>query len=62
MLQLDQQSVDLSTESFLNINSILDSNANLKRVNKCKLRFNTKPWITPALQKSFFFFSKLITQ
>ena len=54
MLQLDQQSVDLSTESFLSMNSILDSNANLKRVNKCKLRFNTKPWITSALQKSFF--------
>ena len=43
MLQLDQQSMDLSTESFLNMNSILDSNANLKRVNKCKLIFNTKP-------------------
>ena len=34
------------------MNSILDSNAPFKRVNKYKLRFKTKPWITPALQKS----------
>ena len=40
-------------ESFLNnINSILDVHAPLKKVNKCKLKFKTKPWITPALQKS----------
>ena len=45
--------MDLSIESFLNnINSILDSNAPFKRVKKYKLRFKTKPWITPALQKS----------
>ena len=65
VLQLDQQNVDLSIESFLNnINSILDSNAPFKRVKKYKLRFKTKPWITPALQKSIsvknsFFFSFL---
>ena len=53
ILQLDQQNVDLSIESFLNnINSVLDSNAPFKRVKKYKLRFKTKPWITPALQKS----------
>ena len=53
VLQLDQQNVDLSIESFLNnINSVLDSNAPFKRVKKYKLRFKTKPWITPALQKS----------
>ena len=53
ILQLDQQNVDLSIESFLNnMNSILDSNAPFKRVSKYKLRFKTKPWITPALQKS----------
>ena len=45
--------VDLSIEFFLNnMNSILDSNAPFKRVNKYKLRFKTKPWITLALQKS----------
>ena len=53
ILQLDQQNVDLSIESFLNnMNSILDSNAPFKRVSKYKLRFKTKLWITPALQKS----------
>ena len=53
ILQLDQQNVDLSTYSFFcNMNSILDSNSPFKRVNKYKLRFKTKPWITPALQKS----------
>ena len=42
-------------ESFLNnINSILDVHAPLKKVNKYKLKFKTKPWITPALQKSIF--------
>ena len=34
------------------MNSILDSNGLFKRVNKKKLRFKTKPWITSALQKS----------
>ena len=53
ILQLDQQNVYLSIESFLNnMNLILDSNAPFKRVNKYKLRFKTNPWITPALQKS----------
>ena len=38
---------------FLNkIDSILDAQAPLKKVNKYKLKFKTKPWITPALQKS----------
>ena len=34
------------------MNSILDSNAPFKKVNKYKLRFKTKLWITPPLQKS----------
>ena len=34
------------------MNSILDSNAPFKRVNKYKLRFKTTLWIAPALQKS----------
>ena len=33
------------------MNAILDSNAPFKRVNKYILRFKTKPWIIPALQK-----------
>ena len=40
-------------DSFLNnINSILDAHVPLKKVNKYKLKFKEKPWITPALQKS----------
>ena len=53
LLQIDQQNVNLSMDSFLNnVNSILDVHAPLKKVNKYKLKFKTKPWITPALQKS----------
>ena len=33
------------------MNLILGSNAPFERVNKYKLRFKTKPWITPSLQK-----------
>ena len=61
LLQIDQQNVNLSMESFLNnINSILDAHAPLKKVNKYKLKFKTKPWITPALQKSIFNKSNLL--
>ena len=53
LLQIDQQNVNLSMASFLNnINSILDVHAPLKKVSKYILKFKTKPWITPALQKS----------
>ena len=53
VLQLDQQDVNLSISSFLDeMNSILDEHAPLKRVNKYKLNFKSKPWITPAIQKS----------
>ena len=38
--------------SLNNINSILDVHDPLKKVNKYKLKFKAKPWITPALQKS----------
>ena len=33
------------------MNSILDKHAPLKRVNKYKLKFKSKPWLTPAIQK-----------
>ena len=53
VLQLDQQDVNLSIESFLNnMNSILDEHAPLNQVNKYKLKFKSKPWISPAIQKS----------
>ena len=53
VLQLDQQDVNLSINSFLDkMNSILDEHAPLNRVNKYKLKFKSKPRITPAIQKS----------
>ena len=53
VLQFDQKDVNLSNNSFLdNMNSILDEHAPLKRVNKYKLKFKSKPWIIPAIQKS----------
>ena len=34
------------------MNILLDTYAHLKIINKYKLRFNSKPWITLSLQKS----------
>ena len=47
LLQIDQQNVNLSMDSFLN-----NTNSNLDAYNKYKLKFKTKPRITPALHKS----------
>ena len=33
------------------MNNILDKHAPFKKITKYKLKFRTKPWITPALQK-----------
>ena len=40
---------------------LLDTYAPLKRINKCKLKFKSKPWITLGLQKSISVKSKLLT-
>ena len=51
-LKLDEQNVNYSTESFLSkINSLLSNCTPLKKINKYKLKFRSKPWIT-GLQKS----------
>ena len=53
ILQLDKHNVNLSMNVYLDhINAILDIHAHYKIINKYKLRFKIKPWITPALQKS----------
>ena len=53
ILQLDQQDVNLSSNSFLgHMNTILDEHAPLKQFNKCKSKFESKPWLTPASEKS----------
>ena len=46
---------------FDNINRLLDTYALLKRINKYKLKFKSKSWITLGLQKSISVKSKLLT-
>ena len=51
--KIEKQNIDYSTEVFLNkINELLDNFAPFKKINKYKLKFNSKSWITPGLQKS----------
>ena len=42
------------------INMILYAYLPLKRINKCKLKFKSKPWITLGLQKPISVKSKLL--
>ena len=42
------------------INMLLDTYAPLKRMNKYKLKFQSKPWITLGLQKSISVKKKLL--
>ena len=63
LLQIDQQNVNLSMDIFLNnMEFILDTHAPLKKVNKCKLKFKTKPSITSARQKSISFKNNLLKE
>ena len=43
------------------INMLFDTYAPLKRINKYKLKFKSKPWITSGLQKSISVKNKLLT-
>ena len=43
------------------VNIFLNTYATLKKINKYKLKFKSKPWITPGLQKSIFVKNKLLT-
>ena len=53
LLKIEQQNINFSLETYLSkINSLLDTHAPLKKISKYKLKFRTKPWITPGLQKS----------
>ena len=61
-LKLDEQNINYSTESFLNkINSLLSNYAPLKKNNKDKLKFRSKPWIITGLQKSISVKNKFLT-
>ena len=62
LLKIDELNVDNSTKIYLDkINMLLDTYAPLKRINKYKLKFKSKPWITLGLQKSVSVKNKLLT-
>lgn len=53
LLRIDQQNVNLTMEFFFKPNEFHHGYSYIiTNVNKYRLKFNTKPWITPALQKS----------
>ena len=62
LLKIDELNADNSTKIYLDkINMLLDTYATLKRINKYKLKFKSKPWITLGLQKSISVKNKLLT-
>ena len=62
LLKIDELNVDYSTKMYLDkINMLLDTYAPLKKNNKYKLKFKSKPWITLGLQKSMSVKNKLLT-
>ena len=53
LLKTDELNIDNSTKMYLDkINILLDTYTLLKRINKYKLKFMSKPWINLGLQKS----------
>ena len=51
-MKIDDLNADKSTKIYLDkMNMLLDTYAPLKRINKCKLKFKSKTWITLGLQK-----------
>ena len=58
LLKIDNLNTGNSTKIYLDkINMLLDTYVPLKRINKCKLKFKSKPWI----QKSISVKNKLLT-
>ena len=52
-MKIDDLNADNLNKIYLDkINILLDTYAPLKRINKYKLKFKSKPWITLGLQKS----------
>ena len=61
LLKIDELNADNSTKIYLDkINMLLDSYAPLKKINKYKLKFKSKPLITLCLQKSISVKNKLL--
>ena len=62
LLKINELKANNSTKIYLDqINMLLDTYAPLKKINKYKLKFKFKPWITSGLQKSIFVKKKLLT-
>ena len=62
LLKINELNADNSTKIYLDkINMLLDTYAPLKKINKYKLKFKSKPWISLGLQKSIFVKKKLLT-
>ena len=62
LLKIDELDADNSTKMYLDkMNMLLDTYAPLKKINKYKLKFKSKPWITFSLQKSISVKNKLLT-
>ena len=63
IIKSEKKNIDFSFECFLKkFNLILDKYLPLKKLTKQKLKFKTKPWITPGLQKSISVKNKLLTK
>ena len=61
LLKIDECNADNSTKIHLDkINMLLDTYAPFKKINKYRLKFKSKPWITLGLQKSISVKSKLL--
>ena len=61
LLKIDELNADNSTKIYLDkINILLDTYAPLEKINKYKLKFKSKTWITLGLQKSIFVKNKLL--
>ena len=55
ILKLDERNVNSATNNFLDtVNSVLNKYVPRKKVNKYKLRFKDKLWITSGIQKPIY--------
>ena len=61
-MKIDELNADNSTKMYLDkINMLLDTYAPIERINKYKLKFKSKIWITSGLQKLISVINKLLT-
>ena len=61
-MKIDELNADNSTTMYLDkVNMLLDTYAPIERINKYKLKFKSKIWITSGLQKLISVINKLLT-